>query len=98
MDLISISLDKDGQSKVRGIGLDLGCGTGLSSVPMAERGLPTIGIDASFHMLKQAVQSKPCRMLDGIVADMGKPLPFRKGVFSTVISVAAVHYLTLESS
>jgi hypothetical protein len=36
-------------------------------------------------------------MFDGIQVDMGKPLPFRNGVFSCLTSVAAIHYLTMPS-
>ena len=94
MDLVGLGMTKE----VKGIALDIGCGTGLSSEPMVGRGFPTIGIDASLSMLVEGMKHGSSRMIDGVLADMGKPLPFRSDVFHSMTSVAAVHYLTVVSS
>ena len=72
--------------------MDIGCGTGLSSEPMKKRGFYTVGLDASENMLKEGHK----RFHDGIIADMGRPLPFRDNIFDCTISIAAIHYLTLS--
>ena len=47
-----------------GLGLDIGAGSGLSTLSLTERGYPGIGIDASFGMLKQGLAEN--RMFDAI--------------------------------
>jgi len=39
-------------NEILGIGLDIGAGSGLSTLSLTQRGYPGIGIDASFGMLK----------------------------------------------
>jgi 2-polyprenyl-3-methyl-5-hydroxy-6-metoxy-1,4-benzoquinol methylase len=60
LDLAGIPETKE----VKGIGLDIGAGSGLSTVSLTERGFPGIGIDASFGMLKQGLVEN--RMLDAV--------------------------------
>jgi SAM-dependent methyltransferase len=74
--------------------LELGCGTGRISLPLARAGVPLIGVDRSAHMLARAA-----RRVDALRRKRGgrgprlrlvradiRSLPFRPGLFSTVLA------------
>ena len=69
--------------------LDLGCGSGLSSTPLSDKGCMTIGLDLSIEMLREA-RRRGCEVVQ---ADMAQPLPLRAGAFDTVFSVSALQFL-----
>jgi ubiquinone/menaquinone biosynthesis C-methylase UbiE len=71
--------------------LDLGIGTGLSSVLFARAGVEVHGIDASEAMLE------PCRRKGFAtqlrVHDLGEPLPYSDGEFDHAVCVGVTHFL-----
>ena len=70
--------------------LDLGCGSGLSMSPLAERGcIGCIGIDLSIEMLRVARR----RGAEVVQVDISQPLPFRKGCFDAMTSTSAIQFL-----
>ncbi|MFN2358207.1 MAG: class I SAM-dependent methyltransferase [Desulfotignum sp.] len=69
--------------------LDIGCGTGMSLVPLLDKGLSLTGIDPSVHMLDKAHERLGTRVdLHRCVAE---DLPFEDNAFDT-----ALFFTTLE--
>lgn len=70
--------------------LDVACGTGLASEPLAKRGLKITGVDISEAMLDKArIRLKEARL---VVGDAEK-LPFGDGSFNGVICAQAIHWM-----
>ena len=69
--------------------LDLGCGSGLSTLPLAQRGCTPIGVDLSLAMLLAARKAGA----EVVQADVSRPLPFRPGLFDGVTSVSTIQFL-----
>ena len=69
--------------------LDLGCGSGLSTTPLARRGCMSLGMDLSLEMLREA-RRRGCEVVQ---ADMSLPLPLRPGVVDAVLSVSSLQFL-----
>lgn len=70
--------------------LDVACGTGLASEPLAKRGLQVTAVDISEPMLDQArIRLKEAKL---VVGDAEK-LPFRDGAFNSVICAQAIHWM-----
>jgi len=75
--------------------LDLGCGTGLLTLPLAERARRAVGLDLSLAMLgklaaKAARQGLAIELREGSVLD----LPFADGEFTVVTTAFTLLYLT----
>jgi len=73
--------------------LELGCGTGRVSIPLARAGVNVVGIDLSAPMLDRArrrafAKPAPARLLDSLRFIRGdiRRLPFRTAAFSMVIA------------
>ena len=65
--------------------LDIGCGTGLNSVPLAAAGLRAIdGIDITAAMIERARDRGIYRNL--IMADLMQPLPFADAAYGGAVS------------
>lgn len=65
--------------------LDVGCGTGLSSLLfMCQK----VGIDPTFELLEQAKKRMP------VVQGIAEELPFRDNMFTIVICLTALHNFT----
>jgi len=76
--------------------LDLGCGTGLSSIPMAERAWKVVACDLSPEMIRRAGM-KASAGIDYRVADMRDLPHFDEGPFDLVWAVNdTVNYLLTE--
>jgi len=75
--------------------LDLGCGTGLYTQPLAQRARPgrVIGIDLSAAMLRAAAQTAREQQLQNVVLIRGTALklPFPPACFDVVNCCAALH-------
>jgi SAM-dependent methyltransferase len=69
--------------------LDVGCGTGLSSLALLDLAQEVVGIDASTHMLRHA------RRADGIryAAAGAEALPFRGGSFELVVACGSMDWV-----
>ena len=76
--------------------LDLGCGTGNLTIPLAKRGYGVTGVDISPEMIKVAQAKAQAEAVDipFLVQDM-RELRLPEGTFTTVISGCdVVNYLT----
>jgi len=72
----------------RGPVLELGCGTGRISLPVARAGAELVGIDRSEQMLARAVSGRRRRKLSSLQLVRGdiRMLPFEPETFSAVIA------------
>lgn len=68
--------------RTRGPVLELGSGTGRLAGPLATRGVPVIGLDASVAMLRRSRSSQPA--VPVVAADMAEP-PVRDRAFGAVL-------------
>src|SRR5918995_1620755 len=69
--------------------LELGCGTGRVTVPVARSGATVIGIDRSMPMLERAVRKlRRAKLTDGALLIRGdiRHLPFRRTRFPLVMA------------
>jgi SAM-dependent methyltransferase len=69
--------------------LDVGCGTGLSSLALLDLAEEVVGIDAALDMLRHA------RHADGVryVASGAEALPFREGRFDLVVACGSMDWV-----
>ncbi|MCE6998229.1 class I SAM-dependent methyltransferase [Saccharothrix sp. S26] len=72
--------------------LDAGCGSGLLSLALRERGAVVSGFDGSAGMLAQA-RRRLGEDADLRVVDLGGPLPYPDDEFDDVIASLVLHYL-----
>jgi SAM-dependent methyltransferase len=69
--------------------LDVGCGTGLSSLALADLAAQVVGIDAATSMLKRARRSTRVRY----AASLAEDLPFRPGSFDLVVACGSIDWV-----
>ena len=72
--------------------LDAGCGSGLLSAALRDRGADVTGIDASTGMLALA-RRRLGNDADLRVVDLSDPLPFADDAFDDVVASLVLHYL-----
>jgi len=75
--------------------LDLGCGSGRCTIPLAQKIKRVIGIDISFGLLQDAVLKSNASGVGNItyiLAD-AENLPLKKETFSAVISFGCLHHV-----
>ena len=75
--------------------LDIGCGTGRCTVPLAQKCKRVIGADISFGMLQKAVIKSSAAGVNNVtylLAD-AEEIPLREGIFSVVVSFGALHHV-----
>lgn len=69
--------------------LDVGCGAGIVSKELKERGFSVVSVDFAFHPLKQPRNAQiPCAQGDAC------SLPFRDGAFDAVIATELIEHLS----
>lgn len=73
-----------------GVGLDVGCGTGMLAGRLADAGYDMVGIDPSEGMLEVLRARAPAVTA---VHGSGSELPFADGSFDLVLSVAVMHHI-----
>lgn len=76
--------------------LDVGCGTGRQSVPLARRGLRTLALDSSEEMLRFARRKLRAEQLDHLVDLVvcdGENPPVRNDHFSACVYLGLLHHL-----
>jgi SAM-dependent methyltransferase len=74
--------------------LDIPCGYGRFSDLLLEKGLVLVSSDLSFHMVSRARKRSPGKKNHSVVVcDAKKGLPFKKGSFSSVLSMRFFHHL-----
>jgi len=71
--------------KLRPLALDIGCGTGV-----VDLGVKAVGIDPSFGLLERHRGLKVCACAEA--------LPFRSHVFSSVVSLTALHHADIDKA
>jgi ubiquinone/menaquinone biosynthesis C-methylase UbiE len=72
--------------------LDVGCGTGMSSIALIAMAREVVGIDTSMDMLRRAERDDRVRYLAGTAED----LPFRKGCFDLVAACGSIAWVDRE--
>jgi SAM-dependent methyltransferase len=74
-------------SEAKGAVLELGCGTGRISLPLARAGVSLVGVDRSEPMLARAAAraARISRRIPFVRADI-RSLPFRRGRFTMVLA------------
>jgi len=70
--------------------LDAGCGSGLFTAPLLERGSRVTGLDLSLPMLQRARTRMSSQSF--LTADMSA-LPFTDGTFDKVVSITALEFI-----
>lgn len=75
--------------------LDLGCGSGVYALWLADRGAEVTGLDLSPVMVALAREKAGARAasLDLGIADIGRSLPFGDDEFDLVFTSTALHYV-----
>jgi ubiquinone/menaquinone biosynthesis C-methylase UbiE len=73
--------------------LDLGCGTGRHSLPLALAGATVTGVDFSVGMLDEARRKPGAEAVRFLVHDLHEPLPFADGSFDRVVSGLVLEHL-----
>lgn len=71
------------------IGLDLGCGTGISTLELMAKSDFTVGIDFSRGMLKEAQKKGLERLVNGNIAE----LPFRDNSINCATAIGVLRHL-----
>ena len=69
--------------------VDIGCGTGLASLPLIENGYAVIGVDPSERMLEIARRAAPGA---NFVIGTAEKLPLKDGAADGAISAQALHH------
>jgi SAM-dependent methyltransferase len=69
--------------------LDVGCGTGLSTVALSDLARTVTGVDAALAMLRQATKAEPVRY----VASTAEALPFRRGSFDLIAACGSIDWV-----
>jgi ubiquinone/menaquinone biosynthesis C-methylase UbiE len=72
--------------------LDLGCGTGLSTRPLASFARVVVGVDVSEEMLRARSDTDAC-----YVRAQAERLPFRDRVFDLTSIASAIHWFAPEA-
>lgn len=72
--------------------LDTGCGTGVFTLDILQKGARVVGVDISLPMLRRAKEKSKEYSFYGVVADM-LVLPFPKEIFDRVISITALEFI-----
>jgi SAM-dependent methyltransferase len=69
--------------------LDVGCGTGLSSVALLDLAREVVGVDAAVDMLRRARRGAGVRY----VASSAEAPPFRPGTFDLVVACGSIDWV-----
>ncbi|MDE3153545.1 MAG: class I SAM-dependent methyltransferase [Acidobacteriota bacterium] len=76
-------------TRLGGPALELGCGTGRVSIPVARTGVPLVGVDRSADMLARAARRRRRASLAGglsLIRGDIRHLPVRRGAFRLVMA------------
>lgn len=76
--------------------LDIGCGTGVDSRYLSQRGYDTIGMDISMNALSVCKTKQPDRLF--LQVDLNDKLPFRPNCFDVIVANLSLHFFTDEKT
>jgi len=79
-----------------GIAIDIGCGTGRQSIPLAKHGIKTIAIDTAEEMLmmaKSKLDSQKLSHLVDLIAADGENPPVKDNCFGACIFYGVLHHM-----
>src|SRR3972149_2159549 len=74
--------------------LELGCGTGVFSEKLMDKGVKLVAIDISMALIQKARDKMRGRGIQFVVADIER-LPFKREVFDSVVGISVLHHLSL---
>ena len=77
----------------RGRCLEIGVGTGMIALPLAEAGLPMVGIDLSEPMLRKLIEKAGGRASFPVALGDATALPFADGSFDTALARHVFHLM-----
>jgi ubiquinone/menaquinone biosynthesis C-methylase UbiE len=80
-----------GEVSGRGRVLEIGVGTGLMALPLAERGVDVTGVDLSEPMLRQLIRKASGRVPFPLLRADATHLPFGDGVFGAAYARHVLH-------
>jgi SAM-dependent methyltransferase len=83
----------EGELRGRGRALEIGVGTGILALPLAERGLDLVGVDLSSAMMAKLVQKAGDRVPFPLVRADATRLPFRDGSFGGAYARHVLHLI-----
>jgi ubiquinone/menaquinone biosynthesis C-methylase UbiE len=72
--------------------LDAGCGTGIFTADILERGARVVGLELALAMLRRAMTKCPGRTFQSVIGDMQR-LPFADASFHKAISITAIEFI-----
>lgn len=75
--------------------LELGCGTGVFSEKLSKQGVKLVALDISMDLIKKAKEKLAGNRVQFVVADVER-LPFKPGVFDSVVGISVLHHLSLD--
>lgn len=78
--------------------LDLGCGSGRHSIKLAQNDFKVIGLDFSKTAIELAKKwaDRENLKVKFLVGNFQKKLPFKKNIFSAIITIDTLHYETVD--
>lgn len=82
-----------GELAERGLVLEVGVGTGRVALPLAEAGIPMVGLDPSGAMLQRVVDKGGGRVLLGLVRGDGLQLPFPDATLGGILFCHVLHLI-----
>jgi ubiquinone/menaquinone biosynthesis C-methylase UbiE len=77
----------------KGVGLDIGCGTGEFTVKLAKYCTKVIGIDIAPNMIQEARKRHYDQNIEYLVEQAESYLPAHKHTYSTIVCIATLHHL-----
>ena len=82
-----------GELEGRGPCLEVGAGTGILSIPLAERGVPMVGLDLSRPMLQRLREKAGGEAALPLVQGDATAMPFREGAFGGAVIRHVLHLI-----
>ena len=72
--------------------LDAGCGTGIFTADILDKGARIVGLELALAMLRRALTKCPGRTFQSVIGDMQR-LPFADASFHKAISITAIEFI-----
>ncbi len=88
-EVFALAREVAGIERAAGRALDVGCGTGLSSLALLGLARHVVGTDASLEMLRRARRTSSV----SYAAATGDSLPFRDGSFDLIVACGSIDWI-----